>query len=72
MNVGATDRTVRIAIGALAGIVSLAVLANAVPLPELASPVLGLMAVVLLGTGYTGFCPLYSLLGVDTCPASPR
>jgi hypothetical protein len=72
MNVGETDRMVRIGIGALAGLISLAILANVVQLPELASPVLGLAAVVLLGTGYTGMCPIYSLLGVDTCSASPR
>ena len=71
-NVGATDGSVRIALGAIAGIVSLAVLANALPLPALAAPVLGLGAVILLGTAVTGFCPLYSVLGMDTCPADTR
>lgn len=71
-NVGSTDRTVRIALGALAGLLSLGVLASVVPLPAVASPVLGVGALVLLVTGSTGFCGLYSLLGVSTCPADAR
>lgn len=71
-NVGATDERVRIGLGAIAGIVSLAILAGAVPLPSLAAAVLGLGAVILLGTAVTGFCPLYSVLGMDTCPADTR
>jgi hypothetical protein len=71
-NVGATDGSVRIGLGAIAGIVSLAVLAGALPLPPLVSPVLGLGAVILIGTGVTGFCPLYSVLGMDTCPVETR
>lgn len=30
---------------------------------------LGLVGLVPLGTGLVGFCPLYRLLGVRTCPA---
>lgn len=71
-NVGATDGRIRIGLGAIAGIVSLAVLAGVLPLPPLASPVLGLGAVILLGTAVTGFCPLYSVLGMDTCPVETR
>jgi len=71
-NVGVTDGRVRIGLGAIAGLVSLAVLAGALGLPPVASPVLGLGAVILLGTGVTGFCPLYSLLGMNTCPVETR
>jgi tetrahydromethanopterin S-methyltransferase subunit C len=71
-NVGATDGTIRIGLGAIAGLVSLAILAGPLSLPALASPVLGLVAVILLGTGVTGVCPLYSVLGMDTCPADVR
>lgn len=67
-NVGATDRQLRTLLGALAGVGSLATLANAVSLPEIAAPVLGVIALVLLGTAMTGTCGLYSVLGVDTCP----
>ena len=68
-NVGATDRQVRTAIGAVAGIVSLAILADVLALPEAASLLLGIVALVLLGTAATGTCGLYKVLGVDTCSA---
>jgi len=71
-NVGSTDKTVRIAFGAIAGLLSLGTLADAVPLPSIASPVLGVVAIAMLVTGYTGFCGLYSVLGVDTCSADAR
>lgn len=66
-NVGATDRQLRTVVGALAGISSLAMLAGFVPAPELLSPVVGFVALVLLGTAATGTCGLYSVLGVDSC-----
>jgi len=28
----------------------------------------GLLAVIPLVTAFTGFCPLYALLGISTCP----
>lgn len=71
-NVGATDKRARIGIGAIAGLISIGVLAGALPLPLLVAPVLGLGAVILLVTGLTGFCGLYSVLGIDTCPADTR
>jgi len=69
-NVGSTDKLVRTALGAVLGFGSLATLAGAVPLPTLAAPVLGVVSLIMLGTAATGTCALYSLLGVDTCPAS--
>ena len=68
-NIGATDRGVRTVVGAVAGAVSIATLAGAVPLPALAALVLGLVALVMLATAAMNTCPVYSLLGVDTCPA---
>lgn len=72
-NVGLMDQKVRIALGAVSGLLSLLVLAQSqnlvsemVPLPELASPVLGVVALVLLVTGYRKKCQLYSMLGMDT------
>lgn len=67
-NVGDTDQRVRTVIGAVAGAVSLAILAGALSAPLVLSPVLGVLAVVALGTAVTGTCGLYSLLGVSTCP----
>jgi hypothetical protein len=66
-NVGATDRQLRTALGALAGTGSIAVLAGVLGLPALVSPVLGVVALIMLGTAATGTCGLYSLVGADTC-----
>ncbi len=70
VNVGSTDKLTRIAVGAVAGLLSIGVLVGSVSLPAVLSPVLGLVAVIMLVTGYTGLCPVYSLLGVDTCSAT--
>lgn len=67
VTVGHTDKLARITVGAVAGVLSIAILAGSVSLPTVLSPVLGLAAAILLVTGYTGLCPFYSLLGVDTC-----
>lgn len=65
-NVGATDRGVRVTAGAALGVASLGVLLNLLPLPSIASPVLGVVALILLVTGATGSCGFYSLIGVST------
>jgi hypothetical protein len=58
MNEGALDRTVRIVLG-------IALLSLTVVGPH---TLLGLIGVVPLLTGIVGFCPLYRVLGVRTCP----
>jgi len=72
-NVGLMDQRVRIGVGAVLGLVSLLVLAQSqglisemVPLPVISSPVLGVVALVLLVTGYRKKCQLYAMLGMDT------
>lgn len=60
-NVGRLDRIVRIAIGIL--LLALIVL---VPGPE---RWWGLLGVIPLATATLSFCPLYSLLGINTGPA---
>lgn len=65
-NVGMTDRQLRTALGAIFGIGSLAILAGVGSLPTILSPVLGVVALILLGTAATGTCGLYSALGVST------
>jgi len=72
-NVGLMDQKVRIGLGAVLGLVSLVVLAQAmgtisevIPVPEIVSPVLGVLALVLLATGYFKTCALYQVLGMDT------
>lgn len=65
-NVGSVDKAVRIALGALAGAASLAILGGAVPGSGVASLLLGVVAIALLATGLLGTCGLYSLLGIGT------
>ena len=57
-NVGGIDRTLRIVAGA--GLVG-ATVAGLLP-------VWGYIGIVPLATGLMGWCPLYPLLGISTCP----
>ncbi|MEF8825323.1 MAG: DUF2892 domain-containing protein [Halapricum sp.] len=66
-NVGSVDRLLRTAIGAVLGAGSLAILVGIGSLPSLLSPVLGVLALVMLGTAASGTCGVYSVFGIDTC-----
>ena len=57
-NVGTLDSGIRIVLGVL-------MLASTVIGPQ---TYWGLLGLVPLFTGIVGFCPLYSLLGLSTCP----
>ncbi len=59
INEGATDRLLRVLVGA--GVLSLAFVG-----PQTPWAYLGLIPLV---TGLVGFCPLYAALGFNTCPA---
>lgn len=62
LNVGGIDRILRIVVGlALIG----ATLAGMLP-------VWGWIGVVPLVTGLFKFCPLYSILGMNTCPMEKK
>jgi hypothetical protein len=61
MNEGSLDRTLRIVVG-------IALLSLTIVGPR---SLLGLIGVVPLLTGVVGFCPLYRVFGIRTCPA-PR
>lgn len=61
INEGTLDRALRIAIGI--ALLSLAFLG-----PKSAWGFLGLIP---LATGLMGFCPLYRMLGISTCPMRP-
>jgi len=63
-NVGGLDRLMRVLAGV--GLLSL------VFILEGSSRWFGLIGIVPLATGFGGFCPLYSLLGVNTCPANTK
>jgi hypothetical protein len=55
-NVGKTDKSIRIILGiiiAAAGIYY--------------QSLWGLAAIVPFATAFTGFCPLYSIMGINTC-----
>lgn len=69
-NVGEYDKIARIAVGAILGLISLAIVAGVtddyVQIPEIASPVLGIISIALLATGFMGKCYLYNLLGLNT------
>jgi hypothetical protein len=62
LNEGTLDRVVRIILGL--GILSLAFIGPRTPL--------GYVGVVPLVTGLIGFCPLYRLIGLNTCPTTKR
>ncbi|MDI6750077.1 MAG: YgaP family membrane protein [Pseudomonadota bacterium] len=57
-NVGGIDRVLRIIVG-------LALIAWAL----MGGPVWAWIGIVPLGTGLVGFCALYPLLGINTCPS---
>jgi hypothetical protein len=63
-NMGAIDRMARVAVG-------LALIAYAIPLGF--APTgwnwVGWIGIVPLLTAGFGFCPLYTVLGISTCPA---
>jgi Protein of unknown function (DUF2892) len=64
VNLGRTDKLIRIIVGA--GVLSLLFLLKG------DARLLGLVGIVPLATGLVGYCPLYSLLGLNTCPTKTR
>jgi hypothetical protein len=65
-NVGSTDRIVRFAVAAVAVVLALVVGAGSV-----GGVVLLAVAAIMAVTGAVGFCPLYRLVGVNTCRIRP-
>ena len=59
-NVGGIDRMLRIVVGIVLVALFFVLEGNA--------RYLGLLGLVMLGTGIFSFCPAYTLLGVNTCP----
>lgn len=62
-NVGNLDRIVRLVIAAVAA--GLAFVAGP---GSVLGIVLFVVAAIMLGTAAVGFCPLYRLFGISTCP----
>ncbi len=65
-NVGTVDRIIRFVIGALLIIAPLTGLFG-VSVGTTPTVVLVLVGIVLVGTAFFKFCPLYRLLGASTC-----
>jgi hypothetical protein len=62
-NVGSIDKVLRIVVG-------LVLIAFAIPLgfPNTGWNWVGWIGVVPIATAFMGFCPAYTLLGINTCP----
>lgn len=59
-NAGGIDKILRIVVGiALIGLTIMGVL-----------PMWGYIGIVPLATGLMGWCPLYTVLGINTCPVN--
>ena len=65
-NVGGIERPIRIVVGILA--LGLGAFAGLPPVATAVALVVGTIALV---TGAIGYCPLWTLLGVNTCPTTP-
>ncbi len=63
-NMGIADRIIRLIVAAL-----IAVLYFSGIVPGTVGLVLVILAGVFTLTGIAGFCPLYILFGINTCPA---
>ena len=63
-NVGGVDKVLRILVGL--GLLSLILIL------EGNARWWGLVGLVPLGTGLVNFCPLYGLLGINTCPVKQK
>ena len=62
-NVGGLERPIRIVMGiALLGIGAFA------GLPPIGTGIALVVGAIMLATGTIGFCPVWSLLGINTCP----
>jgi hypothetical protein len=63
-NVGGVERPIRIVVGiALLGIGAFA------GLPPVGNGIVLVLGTIALVTGATGFCPAWTLLGINTCPS---
>lgn len=65
LNVGRYDRSIRLVVGLV--LLALAVFS----LNGAWAVASGIIGIVLLGTGFFGFCPIYRLFGLNTCAVRP-
>lgn len=62
-NMGSVDRVIRIIIAIIIGILFQQGLIEGLP-----ATILAVVAIIFLLTSIVSFCPLYRLLGINTCP----
>ena len=62
-NVGGIERPIRIALGLV-----LVAIGSLAELPVAGMAIALIAGVIALVTGIIGFCPLWALLGINTCP----
>ena len=65
-NVGGVERPIRIVVGLVA--IAVGAFASLSPIGTTIAFVVGTIALV---TGAVGYCPLWTLLGMNTCPTQP-
>lgn len=65
-NVGEKDSIIRILLGAISGATSIGILTDYVDAPEIISPILGIIAIGFLISGFTSKCAVYNALGINT------
>ena len=66
-NEGTTDRSLRAAAGVVAVVIALMT-----GLGSVGGILMLVVAAILLVTAATGFCPLYRVLGLSTCPVDKQ
>jgi hypothetical protein len=72
VNIGVTDRLVRFALGIVLLGLGGAALAGMFGLGTAVGGGALVVGAILVGTAAIRMCPLYRLIGVDTCPAQSR
>lgn len=65
-NLGGPERPIRIVVGIL--VIAVGAFAS---LPPIGTAILLVVGTIALVTGAIGYCPLWALLGMNTCPAGP-
>ena len=61
-NVGGTEKGIRLVLGGLSMAAALLI-----DLPTWGTATLGVVGIVALVTGAVGYCPAWSILGINTC-----
>jgi len=69
-NVGSLDKILRIIIGLV--LISYAILPSFGLMADTGYNYTGWIGIIPLGTALLGICPLYSIIGVKTCPAADK